>query len=212
MTETFSYTAALKELVECMDRGWPYPSPESAAKAASIRAEAQSLLDERGGLEYVSAILNSEQSRAAHRESTETAADAVSSGGGDCSCPVATLETAFRPHEALVGALDTLAELGVVTLESDIDVVAARLIAALDDVGACVAYEEDTEPDERPRNAEDVPEPAPADEVCPFLIPFIKSEPWWTAREVFDVGGMQFAVVTGQSGHTPGLTDVRGGK
>ena len=151
-----------------------------------------------------------EELRAAHRESTETAAETDASDGDDCTCPVATLETAFRPHEALVGALDTLAELGVVTLESDIDVVAARLIAALDDVGACVAYEEDTEPDIRPRDTEDRPEPAP--EVCPFLIPFIKSEPWWTAREVFDVGGMQFAVVTGQSGHTPGLTDVRGGK
>ncbi|MFI8660744.1 hypothetical protein ACIGKR_12200 [Rhodococcus qingshengii] len=123
----------------------------------------------------------------------------------DTCCPVATLETVFRPHEVLVGALDTLEQLGVITIESDIDVTAARLLAALDDVGACVAYEEGTEPDEAPREA------AP-DEVCPFLIPFIKSDPWWTAREVFDVGGMQFAVVTGRSGHTPGLTDVRGGK
>ncbi|MFB7853779.1 hypothetical protein [Rhodococcus qingshengii] len=128
----------------------------------------------------------------------------------DTCCAEATLETAFRPHEAVVGALDTLAELGVITIESDIDVVAARLLAALDDVGACVADIVDTFEDERPRDTEDQPEPAP--EVCPFLIPFIKSDPWWTAREVFDVGGMQFAVVTGQSGHTPGLTDARGGK
>lgn len=101
----------------------------------------------------------------------------------DTCSPVATLDTVFRPHEALVGALDILSELGVITIESDIDVTAARLMAALDDQGACVAYEEDTEP-----------EPAP--EVCPFLIPFIKSE-HWAAGDMYELGGVQFTVVRG---------------
>lgn len=103
----------------------------------------------------------------------------------DTCCAEATLETVFRPHEALVGALDTLAELGVITIESDIDVTAARLMAALDDQGARVTYEEDTEP-----------EPAPADEVCPFLIPLIKSE-HWAAGDTYEFGGVQFTVVRG---------------
>ncbi|MHD0300139.1 hypothetical protein RCF19_29985 [Rhodococcus qingshengii] len=127
--------------------------------------------------------------------------DAGDLGSDDCDCPVATLETAFRPHEVLVGALDTLSELGVIALESDIDVVAARLLAALDDVGATVVHYDDTEPDERPRDipAEDLwltcirllnkqmgdrIEKKCADDISAFDIPNIPSQPWWTVRDL----------------------------
>lgn len=124
----------------------------------------------------------------------------------DTCCPVATLETAFRPHEVLVGALDTLEQLGVIALESDIDVVAARLLAALDDVGATVVHYDDIEPDDRPRDipAEDLwltcirllnkqmgerIEKKCADDVSAFDITNIPSYKWWLTN-AWDMGGI----------------------
>ena len=137
-------------------------------------------------------------------EETLNAADASDGDAGgetDCACVPATLEAVFRPHEVLVGALDTLSEVGVVTIESDIDVVAARLLAALDDVGATVVHYDDTDPDDRPR---DIPpedlwltcirllnkqmadriEKKCSDDVSAFDIPNIPSQPWWTVRDL----------------------------
>ncbi|MCE4161652.1 MULTISPECIES: hypothetical protein [Rhodococcus] len=145
----------------------------------------------------------------------------------DTCCAEATLETAFRPHEVLFHALDTLEDLGILTLHSDHDVAAARLLAAIDDAGATVtAYEDDEEPlhgivdevwpfvigpvlrvpdevvnriNERvdAKIAADEEARKAADEVCPFLIPFIKSDPWWKDGETYDLGGLQFTVMRG---------------
>ena len=135
------------------------------------------------------------------------------------------MDTAFRPHEVLFHALGTLEDLGILTLHSGHDVAAARLLAAIDDAGATVtAYDDEEEsprgfydepwpfvvgpvlrvPDEVSNRinervdamvaAEEEARKA-TDAVCPFLVPFIKSEHW--AVDNHELGGLQFAVVRG---------------
>lgn len=204
MTETLSSreTYAVADTLDFMSRLKvarlipPHSDTEERRTIAAFRILKD--LEIRHGFTLIeTSELNRLKAAAEETLNAPDAPDGDAGGETDCTCVPATLVVAFRPHEALVGALDTLSELGVVALESDIDVVAARLLAALDDVGATVVHYDDTEPDTRPRDTEDRPEPAPADEMCPFLIPFIKSDPWWTERETYDLGGLQFTVTRG---------------